>query len=134
MLVQEPYGLGNATRAITTSKHWMAIRDQLQDSVKLINTQAGVSLESICSRRVCVADNPNDLSPDIAKAVEPGNDHDDNSDLLNLVDALNLEIDLEYDNDLTDLLEDETIEVESNFVFDDDYDDYPDPDYNHDTF
>ena len=52
VLVQEPYGLGNAARAITAPKHWRAIHGQLEDSVQLLDAQPGASLKELCRRRL----------------------------------------------------------------------------------
>ena len=52
VLVQEPYGLGNAARAITAPKHWRAILGQLGDTVQLLAAQPGASLQQLCRRRM----------------------------------------------------------------------------------
>ena len=52
VLVQEPYGLGNAARAISAPKHWRAILAQLEDSVQLLAARPRASLQEICRRRL----------------------------------------------------------------------------------
>jgi hypothetical protein len=66
VLVQEPYGLGNAARAVTSRRHWRAVLAPLRTTLELVAREPGAGLLQLCKLQAAedldARGNP-DLSP-----------------------------------------------------------------------